>query len=113
MNKKILLFLLMLMPLVASADDSGTCGNNLIWSYVDATKTLTISGTGPMENYEMNYNHSPAPWYSFVSSIKYAIIESGVTSIGEGAFSYCSNLTSITIPNSVTSIGDDAFQYCI
>ena len=112
MNKKILLFLLMLMPIMASADESGTCGNNLIWSYVDATKTLTISGTGSMSDYNMNYNHSPAPWYSFVSSIKYAIIESGVTSIGEGAFSYCSNLTSITIPNSVTSIGEDAFYGC-
>jgi Flp pilus assembly protein protease CpaA len=35
-----------------------------------------------------------------------------VTSIGNGAFSYCTALTSITIPNSVTSIGYGAFSGC-
>ena len=35
-----------------------------------------------------------------------------VTSIGNGAFSYCSGLTSVTIPNSVTTIGSQAFQVC-
>ena len=39
-------------------------------------------------------------------------IPSGVTSIGQSAFSDCSGLTSITIPNSVTSIGIEAFSYC-
>ena len=113
MNKKNLLFLLMLMPIMASADESGTCGNNLIWSYVDATKTLTISGTGPMTDYSyISDNKSSAPWNSFKSSIQIAIIESGVTSIGSEAFYDCSGLTSVTIPNSVTSIGDWAFRYC-
>ncbi len=40
------------------------------------------------------------------------IILSGVTNIGERAFSYCTGLTSVTIPNSVTSIGDEAFYNC-
>lgn len=35
-----------------------------------------------------------------------------MTSIGEGAFSYCSGLTSIAIPNSVTQIGQQAFSGC-
>ena len=39
-------------------------------------------------------------------------IPDSVTSIGEGAFSYCRNLASITIPDSVTSIGDHAFDDC-
>jgi hypothetical protein len=39
-------------------------------------------------------------------------IPTGVTSIGESAFSSCTNLTSITIPSSVTSIGNSAFAYC-
>ena len=39
-------------------------------------------------------------------------IPNGVTSIGDGAFSYCSGLTSITIPNSVTSIDNYAFYDC-
>ena len=37
---------------------------------------------------------------------------SGVTSMGNDAFSGCSGLTNITIPDSVTSIGDYAFHGC-
>ena len=39
-------------------------------------------------------------------------IPDSVTSIDEWAFSYCKSLTNITIPDSVTSIGDYAFHYC-
>ena len=40
------------------------------------------------------------------------VIPSGVTRIGDGAFSYCSSLTSVTIGNGVTSIGWSAFRDC-
>ena len=36
----------------------------------------------------------------------------GLSEIGDNAFSYCSSLTGITIPNSVTKIGDFAFSEC-
>ena len=39
-------------------------------------------------------------------------IPSGVTSIGDSAFSKCYILTSITIPSGVTSIGGSAFSEC-
>ena len=39
-------------------------------------------------------------------------IPSGVTHIGNGAFSNCENLQSITIPFGVTKIGAHAFAYC-
>ena len=35
-----------------------------------------------------------------------------VSSIGEGAFSYCMKLTSVSIPEGVKSIGENAFFYC-
>ena len=39
-------------------------------------------------------------------------VPEGVTSIGNGVFSYCSSLTGITIPDGVTSIGYGAFEWC-
>jgi hypothetical protein len=39
-------------------------------------------------------------------------IPSGVTAIGNDAFSFCSGLTSVTLPASVTTIGELAFGYC-
>ena len=88
---------------------SGTCGADLTWSLDDAG-TLTISGTGGMDNYDYQYNTSP--WYSVKSSVKTVKIESGVTNIGSTAFYNCSNLASIDISNSVTSIGTAAFCSC-
>ena len=70
--------------------------------------TLTISGQGDMDDYEM-YD---APWFNDWDKISKVVIKDGVTSIGESAFSGCYSLTSITIPNSVTSIGGGAFYYC-
>ena len=71
--------------------------------------TLTISGTGAMKDYDIYGNRSPV--YSNLK-VKKIVIEDGVTSIGNSAFSNCRSLTSITIPNSVTSIEDYAFENC-
>ena len=107
--KQLLLVFLMLLPMVASADDSGTCGANLTWTFVESTGTLTISGSGKMINYSLS---SQIPWAKYKKIIKKVIIQDSVTSIGGYAFYDCSNLTSITIPNNVTSIGNYAFEGC-
>lgn len=39
-------------------------------------------------------------------------VPTGVTAIGEGAFTGCTGLESITIPHGVTSIAEDAFSGC-
>ena len=82
--------------------------DNLTWTlYEDGT--LNISGTGTMKDYDNGDNRSPV--YKN-SSVKKVVIEKGVTSIGNFAFSGCRSLTSITIPDNVTSIGTYAFYDC-
>lgn len=112
MKKQVLFFIMLLLSVIAKADDSGECGKNLTWTYVEATRTLTISGYGEM-NYYTNYS-SYAPWRNnYQNKLETVIIEDGVTSIGSCAFYGRIGLTSIEIPNSVTSIGDYAFSGCI
>jgi len=85
----------------------GTCGDNLTWTLDDAG-TLTISGTGPMYDYE----YEGSPWYSYIESVQKVVIENGVTTIGEEAFEDCTSLTSVTIGDGVTTIGEGAFWVC-
>lgn len=93
---------------VPSPEDlSGVCGDNLTWT-LSSDGVLTISGTGKMTS----FSYGSAPWHSKCTAIKSVIIESGVTSIGSGAFADCSNLTDISIPETVTSIEPGAFLFC-
>ena len=85
-----------------STVQTGSCGDNVIYSLNTETGVLTISGTGEMTDSPFSQN----------SSIKSVIIENGVTSIVTYAFSGCTSLTSITIPDSVVSIGESAFDGC-
>ena len=104
MKQTFLSLLLVILPLAASADKSGTCGKNLTWTYVESIKTLTISGRGAMTDY------TDSPWKSL--NITTVVIQDGVTSIGNCAFQNCSGLTSVTIPNTITSIGGGSFANC-
>ena len=88
---------------------SGTCGDNLTWTFYDNGR-LTISGTGPMAEFS---DYSSAPWDDRRSSITTVIIDQGVTTISDFAFTECSGLTSVVIGDSVTAIGDYAFDSCI
>ncbi len=92
---------------------SGICGDNLIWLFNAETNTLTISGTGAMYDYEIDdvSGFINQPWYNFSRDIKHIVVEDGVTSIGEAAFTSC-DATDITIGDSVASIGSEAIKYC-
>lgn len=108
MKKQLLLFVMMLLPMVAHADESGTCGTNLTWTYYETTHSLVIVGSGEMND----YFGANAPWYKYCSDIVSVTLPEGLTTICDNAFYFCSGLTSVTIPNSVTSIGDEAFAGC-
>lgn len=87
---------------------SGTCGDNVQWTFESCNGTLTIFGTGPMADYEL----AQAPWDAYKYSITSVSIAEGVTSIGTYAFYYCTSMNSISLPNSLTSIGNSAFYLC-
>ena len=117
MKKKFLSIVLALsvfcafVPLVASAETSGTCGKNLTW-ILDDYGTLTISGTGNMENWNLSSGEKKESPFKNNKEIKHFVIEDGVTDIGYCAFGDCSNLKDITIADSVTNIGKLAFKNC-
>ena len=87
---------------------TGTCGENLTWRYDQATKTLTISGDGTMDD----FIGSPFPWIGFRDEITNVVIEDGVRNIAHMAFYFYENLTSVTMSDTVNHIGNAAFYFC-
>lgn len=101
MKKNLLFLLLVILPMVASADKVEIDG--IYYNLVNKLKQAEVTSN---PNYYSGKVVIP-------SSVTYNDVEYSVTSIGYQAFSYCYSLTSITIPNSVTSIGGSAFYKCI
>ena len=100
MKKQLLLFALILLPLVASADPVEIDG--IYYNLVTKTKQAEVTSK------PNKYTGSVV----IPEKVTYENVEYSVTSIGNWAFRGCSFLTSVTIPNSVTSIGDYAFHEC-
>ena len=102
------------VSLLAHAETlSGTCGaegdgSNLTCTLDFETRQLTITGNGPMANFDIG----GSPWYSYRNAIQNVSLPDGLTSIGANAFFHCIALKSVTIPDSVTSIGLNAFTFC-
>ena len=101
------LLLVMLTVTTAWADDNGTCGDNLKWEFTESDSTLTISGTGDMDDYDPGED----PWRNYISKINKIILPEGLSKIGSWAFYNAVNLKEITIPASVTQINKYAFTY--
>ena len=97
------------MPFSANAvPASGECGENVTYKYNITDGTLTISGYGPMYNF-----NEYAPEYAlYRNNIIDVEIEEGVTYIGKSAFKAFPKLYNLNIADSVEEIGEDAFKDC-
>ena len=82
----------------------GACGDDTAWSLNPATGVVTVSGTGPMWDYDLG--SSPIYGQRYVTS---AVIDSGVTHVGGGFFAGCGRMTGVSLPATLTSIGEEAF----
>lgn len=80
---------------------TGKCGDSL--SYTFSEGTLTISGTGDM------YDSFP---FADDMTVEKVVVGSGVTCIGEKAFSHCTQLSEAELADTVTEIKGNAFAEC-
>ncbi len=70
---------------------------------------ITVSGTGDMDNYSASNLPS---WSTNNGAITEIVIEKGVTSVGDFAFSSFTNVNKLTIADTVKYIGTRAFSGC-
>ena len=121
--KRTLLFFLIFLPMLASADAIEIDG--IYYKLTEETKVAEVTKnpqqykgdiTIPesVEHEGITYSVTKIGQMAFedCSSLTSATISSSVTSIEAWAFYGCTSLASITIPNSVTSIGVRAFYNC-
>lgn len=100
MKKQLLLLILMLLPMIASADAVEI--NGIYYNLIEKAKVAEVT---------VNPNK-----YSGIivipEFVNYKNVTYNVTSIGKSAFANCTDLTSVTISNSVISIDEYAFALC-
>lgn len=73
-------------------NESTHCGLTATWSYDEATRTLTIDGSGAMFEY---FDETRQPWYDFREEVEYVIVGEKITHIGRNVFSNMVNLKSL------------------
>lgn len=84
----------------------GYCGEDLTWEIRGTT--LTISGSGAMDDYASG----GAPWYAHRDSVETIVLSGSVTRIGSEAFTDYDKLTSVDFGSSLVEIGRAAFMSC-
>lgn len=101
-----------------NAPISGNCGaENVQWAYDESTKVLTITGNGPMADYDgikadadVGTEKDLRPWKPYLDQITEVHIAEGVTAIGNSAFRGMTALKKANIPASIQHLGDYIFR---
>lgn len=106
----------------SEAKISGYCGaenqeKSVQWAYDESTKVLTISGDGPMADYngikndtDVGTENDLRPWKPYLDQITEVHIAEGVTAIGNSAFRGMKALKKANIPASIKDLGDYIFR---
>lgn len=98
------------LPVWAEAPAAaGEGGEDVTWSVDEETGTLTISGTGEIQDYG---NTNDTPWNEYSQEVTKVVIGDGVTAIGQNSFENYPNVEAVEIGSSVTKIGNGAFGSC-
>lgn len=87
----------------------GSCGDNVTWTLDLSTGVMTFSGTGDM----YNYSSSTTPWRYSRDYIKKAVVEEGVTSIGDCVLTRWLQLEEVELAGSIRILGTNCFQGCL
>ena len=82
--------------------------NSFSWK-LDETFCLRIYGKGNMPSWSDAHQ---VPWYGIRDKIRFAVVNSGITDVGDCAFQGCKTLTGVILANSITRIGSQAFEDC-
>ena len=106
MKKQLLLLVMILLPMVASADSVEIDG---IYYNLVSKGGSNIAEVTNEPNYDTNYYKGNI---IIPKTVNYNDINYTITSIGNHAFYYCKGLESVTLPNGLTSIGDESFIGC-
>ena len=125
--KKWIFLISLMLTFAAHADD---CDNQNICQWncaktsndsctatLDKTsKTLTVSGTGQMADYNDILNDTgnfigvDTPWYNYKNSIQSLIVDEGITTLGARAFKDIRQISNVNLPDGLQKIGPGAFN---
>ena len=90
----------------AAAEETNACGDALTWAYADGT--LTVSGNGPMYDYE----EGAAPWAAYKDQITKVVFSGNVTTVGSYAFKDYDAITDVDFGSAMHTLGANSFAQC-